>query len=201
MSKMSGTHLSRSASASGAEAKPVERLQELLPELFSSEAQDGELLLRFQLTECINAAFSLEKVVEALRVPAEQVTPIPNMPEATLGLMAMKGKVFWAVDLAQLLACPKVGPRSRFYEMIVIRIPAISDAGEELFLGLSVHRIRGTYRLIPGALASPGSVPGSVVAEASLLMPYLRGQVQDPQETWQVLSLETILSLQGLITG
>lgn len=178
-------------------ARPVDRLQALLPELFSPRAQTGELLLKFQLTDQVQAAISLERVVEALQVSADRITPIPNMPEATLGLMTLKGKVFWAVDLARLLAFPKVAQRSRRHEVIVIQAPSVGGSahrGEELLLGLVVNRVRGTFRVEEEAIASPTTALG-----AGLLAPYMRGQVCDQQqETWLLLSVEAILGARGL---
>ncbi len=173
-------------------AKPIDRLQQLLPELFNPQQPTGDLYLKFQLGPQIQAAISLQRVVETLLLPTESMTPIPNMPSAVLGLMSSKGKVFWAVDLAHLLELSGERMRSRRYEMIVVQtLPANSlgspNLGSETpLLGLSVQQIRGTLRLTADALESP---VGECAPE---LLPYLQGRVWEEGQELMVLSVEAL---------
>ncbi len=173
---------------------PLERLQQLLPDLFEPPQQHGELLLRFQLGPTLQAAISLERVVEVLQIQATSVTPIPNMPPATLGLMSAKGSVFWAVDLAQVLGLSVPRQRSRRYEVIVIQTFAqgkMRTTDMPLLLGLVVSRIRGTLRIDPEAIESaPADVPRE-------LTPFLQGQIRQGEETL-LLSVDAIASARSL---
>ncbi len=181
---------------------PLDRLQRLLPDLFEPRQQTGELFLKFQLDTTLQAAISLERVVETLQIPAASVTPIPNMPVSTLGLMSTKGRVFWAVDLVKLLEMPSPLRRSRRYEVIIVRAlpvnnmarPSGIDTEEELLLGLVVSHIRGTLRLNPDDVASPEE---EVFPE---LIPFLQGQVGQGDEKIMVLSVEAISNARGLIS-
>ncbi|NJR69399.1 MAG: hypothetical protein HC771_12585 [Synechococcales cyanobacterium CRU_2_2] len=187
---------------------PLERLRKLLPDLFEPTQQSGELLLRFQLGATLQAAISLERVVEAIQIPVSSVTPIPNMPPATLGLMSAKGKIFWAVDLAQLLTlsvpqrqlassmASSSSGGSRRHEVIIIQSLALQNASDtSLLLGLVVSQIRGTLRVDSAAIAYPDH---EVSPE---LKPFVQGQISQGEETLRILSVDAILNAPGLVAS
>lgn len=178
--------------------KPIERLQQLLPELFNPQSQSGDLFLKFQLDPQIQATIPLGYVVETLQVAADLITPIPNMPTSVLGLMNLKGRVFWVVDLPRMLALSG-GGRSRQHEIIVVQSLVKTNlnpggTNEGLLLGLSVPQIRGTLRLSADSLTA---IPEDYRLE---LQPYLQGQIRQDGETWIVLNVEAIAHSQSFTT-
>lgn len=177
------------------------RLQRLLPDLFEPQQRTGDLYLRFQLGDAIQAAISLGPVVETLHISASQVTPIPHMAPAVLGLMSLKGKVLWAVDVPRLMGMAQAHRRSQRHEIIVVRaLPLASSANsrpsdfeDELWLGLAVSRIRGTLRLPAESLApiEPNCPPE--------LLPFVQGQVQQGDETLMVFSVDAMTQSSDLL--
>ena len=128
----------------------LERLQNLLPDVFNPKPQTGVLYLRFDLASSLQAVIPLTRVIETLQMPAQRITPIPNMPTYALGLMENRNKVFWALDLAQRLNLSSGGRRIRQHNIVIVNLPSLSDQEtDSLLLGLSVQRIQTTIRLHP----------------------------------------------------
>ena len=184
--------MSASFTPSAEELKPVDRLQQLLPELFDPKPVAGEQFLRLQLTSDLTIAIALSWVEETLLIAPQAVTPMPNMPPYVLGLMSDKGQVFWAINLAQLLDLPVVLESSQYYEVVMIRAlsPDASESNStvdgEMFLGLIVPKIRGSIRLSLEDIISP------LTEVDANFHPYLSGQVISEGETILVLSAEAI---------
>lgn len=172
--------------------KPVDRLQQLLPELFNPQPVSGEQFLRIQLSPELIIAISLSWVEETLLVSPQQITPIPNMPSHVLGLMSAKGQAFWGVNLAQLMKLPLVLAPSQYHEVVVIRtLPGditeeVASSDDALFLGLVVPKILGSIRFTLEDIVSP-----ETEVDANL-HPYLSGQVVVNGQTILVLSAEAI---------
>lgn len=187
--------------------KTVDRLQQLLPEVFTPKTVSGEQFLRVQLTPELTIALALSWVEESLLLPTNLVTPMPNMSPAVLGLMSSKDQVFWVVNLAQLLELPIVLEPSQYYEVVIIR--ALSpksdqaadpedmnaEAYEELFLGLVVPKIRSSVRLSREDIISP------VDEVDANLYPYISGQVVIDGDVALVLSAEAIGTARSLTLG
>ena len=178
----------------------LDRLQVLLPEVFNPKPQTGELYLKFDLGSSLSAAISLGQIVETLRIPVQSITPIPNMPPCTLGLIGSQGKIFWAIDLAQLLGVSQEKFRSRQYDIIVVEALPITQLdktdfdndAEVLLLGLSVQQIQRTLRLQPGELEPP-------LVEATLdLAHYVQGRVRQNGDEMLILNVEAISNAQCL---
>jgi positive phototaxis protein PixI len=123
------------------------RLQQLLPELFQPLVVTGDLYLRFQLTPEIPALLPMARVQEALLVPATAISPLPNLPAFTIGIMNARDRVFWVVDLGQLLGLPPIPTNPRDYQVVVMQLAATEpDSSTEPSLGLAVSRVRGVAR-------------------------------------------------------
>ena len=194
------------SSSSTQTLKTSARLQKLLPEVFNPKPVSGEQFLRLQLSPDLTIALALSWVEESLLLPTQLITPIPNMSPSVLGLMSSKGRVFWAVNLAQLLEVPIVLEPSQHYEVAIIRaLPthfdqisradAGLDADEELLLGLVVPKIRSSVRLLQEDIISPTSE-----VDANL-HPYLSGQVTVDGDVILILSAEAIGSARSLLSN
>ncbi len=129
------------------------RLQQLLPELFQPLVVTGDLYLRFQLTPEIPALLPMARVQEALLVPATAISPLPNLPAFTIGMMNARDRVFCVVDLGQLLGLPPIPNNPRDYQVVVIQLSETEpesidtdDFSAEPSLGLAVRRVRGVAR-------------------------------------------------------
>ncbi len=135
------------------------RLQQLLPQLFQPVDVSGDLYLRFQLASELPALLSMERVTEALLVPANAISPLPNVPDFTIGMMSARDRVICVVDLGQLLGLPSLPMNLQNYQVVTIDLPTSSteeiedsDLSAERCLGLAVRQVKGVARFEADAL-------------------------------------------------
>jgi positive phototaxis protein PixI len=171
------------------------RLQQLLPELFQPLVVTGDLYLRFQLTPEIPALLPMARVQEALLVPATAISPLPNLPVFTIGIMNARDRVFWVVDLGQLLGLPPLPTNPREYQVVVMQLTGTepesldaADSATEPSLGLAVQRVRGVARFESQHLQlSVANVP-------ECLQPHLLGCFIEADRQILVLNPATIVT-------
>ncbi|MDZ8189611.1 MAG: chemotaxis protein CheW [Nostoc sp. ChiSLP02] len=136
--------------------------------------------LKFQLNQQTAAVLSMKHTQEAIFLPVESVTSMPNMPPCILGLMNWRSRIIWVVDLPRMLNLESLDYRVRQYNAIVVRV-------ESLLLALVVQEIRGTTKFVAEDIHSPiGQV-------ASSLVPYLCGCVVQQKEILLVLDAQAIV--------
>jgi positive phototaxis protein PixI len=164
-------------------AKPNERLQQLLPQLFEVDQRSGDAYLRLQVTPDLAMALPLAAIEATQLLTPQEITPMPNMPAHLLGLMRVKGQVLWLASLAHLLGLATGSERVYRYETIVLRLSAPGEREREsdLFLGFAVPKIKGSMRLSTEAIAP---IDPQIHAD---LRPFLTGQVTQDQETILIL--------------
>ncbi|WP_088239427.1 chemotaxis protein CheW [Calothrix rhizosoleniae] len=148
--------------------------------LHNNSKTQGEAYLNFYLNPLTSVILSVKHTQEAIVVPGEIITPMPNMPAFIMGLMSWRSRIIWAVDLPMILNLESTHYRSRQFNIIVIKV-------ESMLLGLVVHNVKGTIKFMPDDIRSPiGQV-------ATSLVPYLRGCVVQGQETLLVLDAPAIV--------
>lgn len=140
----------------------------------------GDGYLKFRLNQQTAAVLSMRHTQEAVVVPVESVTSMPNMPACILGLMNWRSRIVWAIDLPRMLNLEALDNRFRQYNAIIIRV-------ESVILGLVVQEIKGTTKFMPDDIRSP------VGQVASSLVPYLRGCVVQQKEILLVLDAQAIV--------
>lgn len=150
----------------------------LSPKSNSNNVGDG--YIKFQLNQQTAAILSMKHTQEAIIVPVESVTSMPNMPACILGLMNWRSRIIWVVDLPRILNLESLDHRQRQYNVIVVRV-------ESMLLGLVVQEIKGTAKFLPDEICSP------VGQVASSLVPYLCGCVVQQQEISLVLDAQAIV--------
>jgi twitching motility protein PilI len=140
----------------------------------------GDGYLKFQLNRQTSALLSMKHTQEAIVVPFESVTSMPNMPSCVLGLMNWRSRIVWAIDLPRMLNLEYLDNRLRQHNVIVIRV-------ESVLVGLVVQEIKGTAKFMPDDIRSPlGHITSSLV-------PYLRGCVIQEKEIMLVLDAQAIV--------
>jgi twitching motility protein PilI len=137
--------------------------------------------LQFQINQQTTAVLSISQIQEAIIVPIESVTSMPNMPAYILGLMNWRSRVIWVIDLPKMFNLEGLSYHSRKYNVIVIKV-------ESNLLGLVVQEIKGTTKLMADDIHSP---VGQVAAS---LVPYLCGCVEQKEETLLVLDGNNIVN-------
>lgn len=166
----------------------TERLQQLLPKLFSNDRAEGERYLLFQMTPNLPVAISLDQVWEAVTLSATAITPVPQMPSWILGWANGRDRVFCLIALAEFLGLENASKIPQEYSTIIVQLPTQTGDFQQKLLGLSVHRIIRTLRIQPEEIVSPmGEFP-------QRLTPYLQGYCQQEQEQIAILNLEAIAS-------
>lgn len=136
-----------------------------------------ESYLKLQLDPKTQGVISMKQMQEVLLIPAERITPIPNLPACVVGLLNQRSRVFWLIDLANLLGLSPLEPEIREYNVAIIKAGGIS-------MGLVVRKVQGVIRFSEESIESPiGTVLAGVV-------PYLRGCILQPQDTRYVLVLD-----------
>jgi twitching motility protein PilI len=136
--------------------------------------------LKFQLNRHTSATLPMRHTQEAVVVPVETISSMPNMPGCILGLMNWRSRIIWAVDLPKMLNLEYLDSRQRLYNVIIIRVDSV-------LLGLVVQEIQGTTKFMPEDIRSP------VGQVASSLVPYLRGCVVQRKEILLVLDAQAIV--------
>lgn len=137
----------------------------------------GNAYLKLQLDRQTVAALPMDYTQEVLVVSARRLTPIPNMPACVLGLLNQRSKIFWVVDLPQLLQLSVLDTYVQQYNIAIVR-------SREIPLGLAVQQVKGVMRFNADAIHSPvGTVPDN-------LIPYLQGCIS--QQTDSVLVLDPV---------
>ncbi|MBD2691314.1 chemotaxis protein CheW [Anabaena catenula] len=146
-----------------------------------TQSSSGDSYLKFQLNQQTTAVLSINHTQEAIIIPVESVTAMPNMPACILGLMNWRSRIIWVIDLPKMFNLECLDHRLRQYNIIVIKV-------ESLLLGLVVQEIKGTTKLMSDDIHSP------VGQVASSLVPYLCGCVEQKEETLLVLDAHNIVN-------
>lgn len=154
---------------------------EILTYSRSNKKATGEPYLKIKLDKETKAILPMQPIQEVLVVEAEDITPIPYMPNCMLGLLNKRSRVFWLVDLAQLLELEAISRDSQQYNIAILRV-------DESVLALAVPEIQGVSRIDSELLQSP---VGYVSAG---LVPYLSSCLLTIDEVLLTLEPQAILS-------
>jgi positive phototaxis protein PixI len=146
----------------------------------------GEPYLKVQLMPQTAAVLPMEKAQEAIAIPCDRITPVPNMPDCVLGLLNQRSRVFWAIDLPLMLELSVQPINAQQYNLVIIK------SGNSP-LGLVVPKVHGVLRFNTEEMYSPiGEAPSSLVS-------YLRGCFSQAGETLWVLDPDAIIHSPTLI--
>ncbi len=140
----------------------------------------GDGYLRFLLNQQTPAVLPMRYTQEAIVVPVETITSMPNMPSCILGLTNWRSRIVWVIDLPRMFNLEASEGRFRQYNIIITKV-------ESVLLGLVVQDITGTTKFMPDEIRSP------VGQVASSLVPYLRGCVVQNKEVLLVLDAQSIV--------
>lgn len=151
----------------------------LPPQTNQTQTPPGDPYLRVRLDRQNIAILSMRYLQEILVVPVQRLTPMPNMPACTLGLINRRSRVVWAIDLACLLQMQSSGTQSQQYNIALVQAGNIS-------VGLVVQNVEGIVRVCSDRIQSP---VGTVSAG---LVPYLRGCILQEQDIWLLLDVPAI---------
>ena len=141
----------------------------------------GQPYLQLQLEPQIYGVVPMNNAQEVFTLPARRITPMPNMPDCILGLLNQRSRVFWTIDLPQLLGMQPIDRNLQQYHLTIMRFGNIP-------LGTIVQQIKGVIRLTPEEIQP---AEGHV---ASQLIPYLQGCCRQANHTLLVLNTQAIIN-------
>lgn len=144
----------------------------------ATPSPQDESYLQLQLDRQTRAALPLKSAQKVLVIAKTQVTPIPNTPKCFLGVFSQRSRVYWAVDLSQILGRQPAETAPRHYSVVIV------NEGE-MTLGFVVREVRGVTRLAHSSLQPPTGLFDSS-------LPYLRGCLQQQGELLLVLNVPAI---------
>lgn len=137
--------------------------------------------LQLQLEPQTSAVLPMKHAQEVFTLPSRRITPIPNMPDCILGLLNQRSRVFWTIDLPQLLGMQPIDRNLQQYQLAIMRFGKTP-------LGTIVHQVKGVIRLTPEEIQP---AQGHVTAN---LLPYVEGCCLQPNQTLLVLNAEAIIN-------
>ncbi|BAU43174.1 chemotaxis protein CheW [Leptolyngbya sp. O-77] len=135
--------------------------------------------IRFNLTPQTPAVLPLSCVQEAITVPAQRITPMPNMHPCLSGLINRRSQVVWVVDLAQMLGFSSGFYSSQQFNLILVRTEATP-------LMFRVQEVSGILNI------SPDLIQPTPANFSSNIAPYVDGCVSLDSELLLVLNAEAI---------
>ncbi|PSF37947.1 chemotaxis protein CheW [Aphanothece hegewaldii CCALA 016] len=137
--------------------------------------------LKVQLNSSTIAAIATSQIQEAIISTKEKITPIPNMPNCVLGLVNQRNRIYWVVDLAQLLQITTIKSETREYNLIFVR-------DSDVILGLAVTAIQEVTKFAIEQIQSPLNIVSSGI------VPYLKGIITEEQNNLLVLDVSAIIN-------
>ena len=137
--------------------------QDQAPELQEIETPEGELHLRFFITENEEFALPATGIRRIIEHAPDHITPVPNVSPLLLGTLNQQGRVIWVADLGQFLGYAKPMNTDR------AEIPVIAVEEQGTMLGLAVHHVVGTDWLDGDALKATTN-------PADGMAPFLKGE-------------------------
>lgn len=139
----------------------------------SPVAESGqERFLQVALGQGWVGVLALDRLQEVIRVPLEEILPLPGLEPWVLGVRSWRGDIVWIVDLAALLG---LGSLSESGDLALSVSALVIPSGEQM-LGVVVERVETIAVLDPRSLQplTPGLVPAGLAR-------YLRGHFIDDQ--------------------
>lgn len=135
----------------------------------------SEQFLRCHLFPDALVTLPVDQLVEVLKIPVGQITPIPHLPAWVMGVYNWRGEVLWMVDLGHLLGFTpwhQQAISTSSYTAAVLRTTRTSAAegASDQMIGLVVTQVQDIEWCNPEHIQSPP--PSAITPE---LAPFLRG--------------------------
>jgi positive phototaxis protein PixI len=156
-----------------------------LPTKRSSKAI-GDMFLRFKLDEQTTAVVPMHQTQEAIVLPTERISVIPNLPSPVLGLFNRRSSLLWLIDLPEMLGLEPLDRHAHSYDIALLKV-------EQMPLAVAVKSILGVTRFDRDEIKSP------IGSFNPAFTPYLRGWILREQELVLVLDPEAIIKDRSLL--
>ncbi len=141
----------------------------------------GDLFLRFQLDSQTSAVVPMQETQEAIVLPAERVSIVPNLPAPVLGLFNRRSNLLWLVDLPQILGLEPIDRHVHSYDIALLKVGQTP-------LAVAVKSIQGVVRFDRENIESP------IGSFNPAFTPYLSGWILQEKELILVLDPAAIIN-------
>ncbi|MEN9224628.1 MAG: chemotaxis protein CheW [Thermostichus sp. HHBFW_bins_43] len=134
----------------------------------SAAPQQGIELLGVRVGEALSLGIPVRQTRQVLQIPKETILPIPDMPDAVLGVCRFQGKLLWLVDLATLFKINPGGAWETKTHATVVTLELIFE-GQPRGLGLVIEHLEDILEVSSTEIA-----PASGEPIPDVLKPYIR---------------------------
>ncbi|MFQ3613416.1 MAG: chemotaxis protein CheW [Cyanobacteriota bacterium] len=134
----------------------------------------------------------LQQTRQVLQVPKEMILPVPDMPDAVLGVCRFQEKLLWLVDLATLLGSKAKANWDSVTHATVVTLELFFE-GQTQWLGLAIEKLEDILEVNSNEL-SP--VSNHSISEA--LQPYVRSRWQSPSSNGSLWILDGLSIFRAL---
>jgi len=156
----------------------VLNVDEELPE--DALPESGETYLECHIDRFNRAIVPMALVQEVIIVRAKNIVPVPNMPSYMLGLVSSHSRIYWTVDLAQMLGLQPIQVNTHACSVAILRI-------EPMYLAIAATEIKGVIKL------ASESIESQLEPINSDSMPYLKGFMLNAETKLHLLDVEALL--------
>jgi len=145
--------------------------------------ESGETYLECHIDRFNRAIVPMALVQEVIIVRAKNIVPVPNMPSYMLGLVSSHSRIYWTVDLAQMLGLQPIQVNTHACSVAILRI-------EPMYLAIAATEIKGVIKLASESIESQLQTSRAVSNDS---MPYLKGFILNSETKLHLLDVEALL--------
>jgi twitching motility protein PilI len=128
------------------------------------QAKAGDFYLRFFIESGEEFALPAMDIREVLSLAADQITPIPNISPALMGVINFRGQVVWIADAGQFFLDNSKPLNTDRFELSVLVVET-----QDLMVGFAIEQVKGMEWINLDNLSRPLDVP-------DCLIPLLKGE-------------------------
>jgi positive phototaxis protein PixI len=119
-------------------------------------------------------------VQEVLIVRSKNIVPVPNMSSSVLGLVSSHSRVYWTVDIAQMLGLSALQVNTHHYSVAILKT-------ERLSLAIAAIEIKGVVKFTPEQIKPLAASPAKTI-------PYLKGCIVNGEISYHLVDVEVMMN-------
>ena len=121
-----------------------------------------------QLRQSVNVLFPLENIEEVIALTYGEVSPIPGVCSALLGVVNQRGKLLWVLELSELLQIAPENKNMRSPDNLTLLVLSASKNSERQ-VGCVVSALKGIIPIVATqSLSSDSSPTGQSLGVSSI---------------------------------
>ncbi|MEN9230073.1 MAG: chemotaxis protein CheW [Thermostichus sp. DG02_5_bins_236] len=149
-------------------------------------------LLSLRAAGDLTFGIPLQQARQVLEIPKEMILPVPDMPDAVLGVCRFQEKLLWLVDLATLVGSEAKANWDLVTHVTVVTLEMLF-AGQTQWLGLAIEKLEDILEVNTNELS-----PVSNHSISASLQPYVRSRWQSPSSKGSLWILDGLSILRVL---